>query len=450
MGRKKVLEKRLARLQNKINELTARSQAEDVTVEELRSIQFRMNEIREDIEDVQEELDALTAEGGDPESNPTNEPPVEPTTQQRSQPPVAGEPVNGAVVRGMFGQQTTITGATGNEDPYATTEYRMAFKEYVQRGTPIPANLNPRMEQRAGGDLGPTVAADLGMIIPTTIMNEFITKVSKVYGQLYSKVRKLNIQGGVKFPISDLKANFKWITETTVSDRQKAGDIKEYIEFSYNIGEIRVSQTLLSQVVTLAMFEQEIVRIMLEAYVEAMDKGIMSGSGAGQMLGILNDTRVTSNPGHTIEFTAAEFSDWEKWRKKLFSIIPLSKRGQGEFIFTAGTVEANLLTMKDANNRPIFKEATELNVGESATSGRFYGREVTLVEPDIVADFETAGSGDVVGIYWIPNDYAINTNLAFGMKRYFDENKNEWVNKGLTIVDGKMLDVSGCYIIKKK
>ena len=67
MGRKKVLEKRMARLQNKLNDLTARSQAEDVTVEELRRIQFRMNEIREDMEDVQEELDALAeGEDGDP------------------------------------------------------------------------------------------------------------------------------------------------------------------------------------------------------------------------------------------------------------------------------------------------------------------------------------------------------------------------------------------------
>lgn len=325
-------------------------------------------------------------------------------------------------------------------------EYREAFKAYVQRGTPIPADLT----QRAGGDAGPTVAADLGMIIPTTIMNEFIKKVSKVYGQLYSKVRKLNIPGGVKVPISDLKANFKWITETAASDRQKAGDIKEYVEFSYNIGEIRVSQTLLSQVVALQMFEDEIVRIMTEAYVEAMDKGIISGTGAGQMLGILKDTRVTEQTGHIIEFTAEQFGDWAQWRKRLFSMIPLSKRGKGEFIFTAGTVESNLLTMKDANNRPVFKEAAELNVGESATDGRFYGREVTMVEPDIVADFDTASSGDVVGVYWIPDDYAINTNLAFGMKRYFDEDKNEWVNKGLTIVDGKILDPSGVYIIKKK
>lgn len=442
MGRKKILEKRLARLQAKKTKLTERALASQDAAE-VRSINEELTELNEEINETQEEIDAIDDDtrGGDPASN-TAEGGTEP--QQRSAVPTNAQHVNGGIAVATYSQQTGQQ--RSNDDPYGTMEYRMAFKDYVQRGTPIPANLI----QRVGGDPGPTVAADLGMIIPTTIMNEFITKVSKVYGQLYSKVRKLNIQGGVKFPISDLKANFKWITETTVSDRQKAGDIKEYIEFSYNIGEIRVSQTLLSQVVTLSMFEEEIVRIMVEAYVEAMDKGIMSGTGAGQMLGILKDTRVTTQEGHTIEFTAAEFSDWEKWRKKLFAIIPLSKRGQGEFVFTAGTVEANLLTMKDANNRPIFKEATELNVGESATSGRFYGREVTLVEPDIVADFETAASGDVVGLYWIPNDYAINTNLAFGMKRYFDEEKNEWVNKGLTIVDGKMLDVSGCYIIKKK
>lgn len=442
MGRKKILEKRLARLQAKKTKLTERALASQDAAE-VRSINEELSELNEEINETQEEIDAIEDDtrGGDPTSNPA-EGGTDP--QQRSTVPTNAQFVNGGISLGSFTQQTGQQ--RNNDDPYATLEYRTAFKDYVQRGTPIPSELI----QRAGGDPGPTVAADLGMIIPTTIMNEFIEKVSKVYGQLYSKVRKLNIQGGVKFPISDLKANFKWITETTVSDRQKAGDIKEYIEFSYNIGEIRVSQTLLSQVVTLSLFEQEIVRIMVEAYVEAMDKGIMSGTGAGQMLGILNDTRVTTNAGHTIEFTAAEFSDWEKWRKKLFSIIPLSKRGQGEFIFTAGTVESNLLTMKDANNRPVFREAADLSIGESATSGRFYGREVTMVEPDIVADFDTATSGQVVGLYWIPNDYAINTNLAFGMKRYFDEEKNEWVNKGLTIVDGKMLDVAGCYIIKKK
>lgn len=436
MGRKKVLEKRLARLQAKKTKLTERALASQDAAE-VRSINEELGELNEEITETQEEIDTIEEVTPDPEPDPN---------QQRSNPPVGAQQVNNGIPMASYSQNPAGTQQRENKDPYASMEYREAFKAYVQRGTPIPENLT----QRAGGDAGPTVAADLGMIIPTTIMNEFIKKVSKVYGQLYSKVRKLNIQGGVKFPISDLKANFKWITETTPSGRQKAGDVKEYVEFSYNIGEIRVSQTLLSQVVALQMFEDEIVRIMTEAYVEAMDKGIISGTGAGQMLGILKDTRVTEQTGHIIEFTAEQFGDWAQWRKRLFSMIPLSKRGKGEFIFTAGTVESNLLTMKDANNRPVFKEAAELNVGESATDGRFYGREVTMVEPDIVADFDTASSGDVVGVYWIPDDYAINTNLAFGMKRYFDEDKNEWVNKGLTIVDGKILDPSGVYIIKKK
>lgn len=450
MGRKKILEKRLQRLQEKKQKLKDRALASQDAAE-VRSINEQLEDVNAEIGETEEEIKAINEEAGEPTSSndpddPVNDPAA--TPQQRGFVPVTGtgEPVGMTTVRGAYGQQTNMTGQRSNEDPYATLEYRNAFKNYVQRGIAIPENL----VQRAGGDPGPTLATELGAIIPTTIMNEFVRQVSKVYGQLYSKVRKLNVQGGVKIPISDLKANFKWITESKASDRQKAGDVNEYVEFSYNIGEVRVSQTLLSQVVTLAMFEDEIVKIMTEAYVEAMDKGIVSGTGVGQMLGILKDTRVTSQEGHVIEFTEAEFSDWEKWRKKLFAKIPLAKRGQGEFIFTAGTIESNLYTMKDANNRPVFRDATDLTTDDAGTGGKFYGREVNMVEPDIVADFDNASSGDVVGIYWIPSDYAINTNMVFGIKRYFDEDNNEWVNKGLTIVDGKILDPSGCYIFKKK
>lgn len=328
------------------------------------------------------------------------------------------------------------------KDCYATMEYRMAFKKYVQTGTPIPAEL------RAGGDSGTTIATDIGMIIPTTIMNEFIKDVSKVYGQVYAKVRKLNVKGGVEFSISKLSANFKWITETTPSGKQKAGDIKEKVSFSYHIGEIRVAETLLAQVVSLDLFESEITRIMVEAYVKAMDTAIISGTGSGQPLGITKDPRVTGNTGNIIEFEADEIGDWTAWRKKLFAKVPLSKRGSGEFLFPASTVESNLLTMKDANGRPLFREATDGTIGNLA--GTFFGRDVTLVEPDIIKDYDTASTGDIIGIFWTPNDYAINTQLQFGMKRYFDEDTNEWINKALTIVDGKILDVSGCYLLKKK
>ncbi len=429
--RKKFLEKRLNRLMAKRQTLTERALASS-DANEVRALNEEIADLNEEIAEVEEELETLPDDNGDGGNG--GEPAAPPVNAQAR----GGNPLASYQTNPLPGEPA----ARSNEEPFSSMEYRMAFKNYVQRGTPIPQDV----VTRAAGDEGTTLAAELGMIIPTTIMNEFIKEVSKVYGQLYSKVRKLNVKGGVKFPISKLKANFTWITETTVSKKQKAGNIDEYIEFSYNIGEIRVAESLLAQVVSLALFEKEIVRIMLEAYVEAMDKGIISGTGNGQLLGITKDKRVKN----VVEFTAAEFADWAQWRKKLFSKIPLSKRGKGEFIFTSATVESNLLTMVDSNNRPIFKEATELSIGESASDGKFYGREVTLVEPDIVADFDTAASGDIVGIYWIPSDYGINTNLTFGMKRYFDEDTNEWINKGLTIVDGKIIDPSGCYLIKKK
>ena len=109
--------------------------------------------------------------------------------------------------------------------------------------------------------------------------------------------------------------------------------------------------------------------------------------------------------------------------------------------------------MADNNNNPIFRQATglEVNDGDAMNpNGRFFGRDISLVEPDIIADFDTAQAGDVIGIFWQPQEYAINTNLEFGMRRWFDEDRNEWVNKMLTIVDGKVLNPKGFYILKKK
>ena len=266
---------------------------------------------------------------------------------------------------------------------YASVEYRKAFMAYAQRGEAIPAQFVTR-------DGAPANTDSLGATIPTTVLNEFINEIKKVYGNLYTKVRKLNIKGAVKVPISELQATFKWITEETVSPRQDGGKIKDFVEFSYNMAEIRVSQSLLSSIVSLDLFEREIVNIMLIAYMQAMDTGIVKGTGKGQMLGILNDPRVMNQEGHIIELTAADINNWTAWRKKFFAKLPLGYRA-GEFIFPLGTVDAYLETMADANNNPIFRQATGLEVNDGDLrnpNGRFFGREVSLVEPDIIADFD--------------------------------------------------------------
>ena len=72
-----------------------------------------------------------------------------------------------------------------------------------------------------------------------------------------------------------------------------------------------------------------------------------------------------------------------------------------------------------------------------------------MVEPDIIADFDTAAAGEVIGLFWQPNEYAINENFGFTMRRYFDDETNEWVDKALVVVDGKVLNSTGFYKIIK-
>ena len=412
--RKKILERRQQRLQAKKNELIQRAQASQDAAE-VRSINAQLADINADLQDIADELEAIAQEERSAQ-------PVEVGDRI----PAGAQEINGEI-RGSF------NGAQGSDDvdPLSSMEYRRAFRNYVVSGTPIPAEL------RAGDAIS---TADTGAAIPMTVMNEVINTVRKRYGNLYSKVRKISVQGGVKYPVGALQANFKWITESTVSPRQKLDKLGA-VTFGYNTAEIRISQTFLSRIVTLSAFEAEISRVIAIAYLQAMDYGIVNGSGDGSMLGILNDPRVTK----TVTMTASDMGNWTKWRKNFFAQLPLGYRS-GEFIFPVSTVDSYLETMADSNNNPIFRQATglEVNDGDAMNpNGRFFGRAISLVEEDIIPDFDTASAGDVIGLYWQPEEYAINENFGFTMRRYFDEETNEWVDKALVVVDGKVLNPTG-------
>ena len=226
-------------------------------------------------------------------------------------------------------------------------------------------------------------------------------------------------------------------------DRRKLGKVS----FGYHTAEIRIAQSFLSSILTVTDFETKITEVIALAYLKAMDIAIVKGTGDGMPLGIVNDTRVTN----VVTMTAAQFNNWAYWQKNFFAKRPLGYRA-GNFIMSVGTADGYLRTMADANNRPLFYEATGLvvNDGDAVNpNGRFYGHEIDLVEPDVVADFDTANSGDVVGIFWQPEEYGVNENFGFAMRRYFDEETNEWVNKALTVVDGKVLNPEGFVLIKK-
>lgn len=451
MPRKERLKRKIRRLEEKRDNL--KSKVDNSTdVNEVRSLTTELQDIIDELNDLKDELSELENEDNNDNSNNDNSNNNN-QDNSRSNFLVKDNIVNN--VRSIPNEATLVNGDITNvasfkttrsdsdEDMFGSLEYRKAFMQYAQRGIAIPDKFQKR-------DSGANTST-LGATIPTTLLNEFINEVRLRYGNLYSKVRKLNVAGALKIPIAKLQADFKWISESTVSPRTDAGTFNDFVEFSYNTAEIRVSQTLVSSIVTLELFEREIVEIMMIAYLKAMDEGIVKGTGNGQMLGIINDPRVIAT-GNAVEFTSDEINNWTNWRKNFFSKLPLGYRA-GEFIFPLSTVESYLATMTDNNNNPIFRQATGLEVNDGDVTnpnGRFFGREISLVEPNILPDFDSANNGDVIGIYWQPYEYGINTNMEFMMRRYFDEERNEWVNKILTIVDGKVINPKGIWLIKKK
>lgn len=427
----KYLKDLLAKRKAKLNELQERN-AKSESLEEVRSLGVEIAEVTEEVRSLEAQIAELeTAENNEDE-------------EQRNFDPNAA--LN--VARANQNQG----GAARNEDvdPRSTMEYRKAFMDYIQRGIVNKDIL--QFEQRA--DQAGT-SSNLGVLIPVTVIQEIIQGVEKVYGQLYSRVKKTNLKGGVKYPLGSFDATFKRITETTVSDRQNAGGVTGSIDFTYKIGEIRLARTLLQTVLSVPVFEQEFAKVIVKAYVRAMDKEIMTGVDANnECVGILTEANKSTGSripaANIIEFTADEMADWKSWQTKLFAKIPLSMRGlKPEFAMTANTYEANIKTLKDDNNRPVYNET--YNPVDGAEICRFKGRDVVLVEEDILKNFDDASNGDFFGMYWVPEEaYAINSNMEFTVVDYFDQEKNQYVKKALVINDGKPLDTKYIYLLKKK
>ena len=441
---KKFLKDLIARKKSEVEKLEARMK-ESQNADEVRSIGDTLLALRDEINEAEKQLAEL--DNKDDSSEPDT---------------MSADDNNNARSTKMnplatFSNLATDNSVRADEDVRSTMEYRKAFKDYVQTGAIADVlqfrnNRNGEIVKRADT---PLQSADLGVLLPTTVVQEIIKGVEKTYGMLYGKVRKLNVKGGIKFPIGSFGATFKRIGETGApTDRQKVGEVNSYVEFSYKLGEIRISQTLLESVLSVPVFENEVAKVIVEAYVKAMDNEILNGSSANEMEGILTEVKKSSGsrilPANVISFTEAEMKDWKQWQKKLFAKIPLSMRSLSpEFVMTANTYEANIKTLADANNRPLATET--FNPVDGAERATFKGRTVAFIEEGLgIVNFDDGSTDDVFGFYWVPEKaYGINTNLEFATKRYWDEEKLEWVERAVVINDGKILDPKYLYVLKK-
>jgi HK97 family phage major capsid protein len=399
--------------------------------------ELEIRSLGDQIEGIDTQLDSLDGEIADFRQQLSSlpdeiQPPADPIPvvgELRSTPPGQFNPL---ATFGLGGGQQQQQRSDEPEDRFGTLEYRKAFMDYCRTG-----NITPELRANAMTGTG-----DISAIIPSTILNEVIQKVTS-YGQIFSRVRKLNVKGGLTIPILSLKPAATWIGESVSSDKQKV-QANTNISFSYYGLECKISTSLLADTVSLAGFENTVTDLITEAIVKALDSAVLNGTGTGRPLGITKDSRVPA--AQIVTLTAAEFGKWDAWKKKIFAKMPLSYKAGAAFLMASGTFEGYIDGMVDANGQPVGR--VNYGITEGAQE-RFGGKEVVQVEDDIIAPYADAAVGDVVAVYCDLKNYGFNSNMQMTMYRYFDHDTNEWVDKAILIADGKLIDPNGVVIVKK-
>ena len=317
-------------------------------------------------------------------------------------------------------------------DRHDTIEYRRAFMEYVTRGVKSDI-LEFRQDET-------TLPSDIGAVIPTTILNRIVEKMEEV-GRIWSRVTKTSIQGGLEIPISTVKPTAVWLAAGQMADKQKK-TVNTTISFSYHKLQVRVSVELVASVVALPIFEQTIADNIAEAMVKALDEAIISGTGTGQPLGIVNHSVPAAR---TVSLAPSEFGKYTTW-PAVFAKVPRPYRSGVVLILNDADWHKHIVWYGDSTGQPVAR----VNYGlDGSIEERFLGREVIAVE-DLLPSIDEANVSDVVGILVRLGDYMVNSNMAITYRRYFDENTDEWISKATMITDGKLADPNGVVIIKKK
>lgn len=319
------------------------------------------------------------------------------------------------------------------EDKYSTIEYRKAFMDYVTRGV-----RSDVLEFRADATTG---LSDIGAVIPTTILDRIVERM-QAYGDIWRRVTKSSVQGGVQIPISNAKPVATWVAAGTMAEKQKKS-VTGTISFSYHKLQCRVAVELVAGTVAMPVFETTVADNIAEAMVKALEQAIISGTGTGEPLGIIKDPGIPV--AQIVEVTAADFSKYKTWAT-LMGKVPRAYRNGVVLIMNDADWNTHIVGMVDANGQPVARVTYNL---DGTIQERFLGREVIPVE-DLLPSIDTAAPGDVVAILVRLQDYMVNTNMAITYRRYFDENTDEWISKATMIADGKLADPNGVVLIKLK
>ena len=316
------------------------------------------------------------------------------------------------------------------EDFTNSMEYRKAFMNYVQTGTPISREFK-------NADAS-TKTSDAGEMIPQTVLEKIVEKM-EVVGIIYNLVTKTSYKGGLKIPISSVKPTASWVAEGAGSTKQKK--TTGSISFAYNKLRCAVSSSLEVETMSLAVFETTFIKNVSEAMIKAIEQAIISGTGINQPTGILSETVVT---GQNVDVAKTAKVTYETL-VNAEAALPLAYEGEAKWFMTKKTFMA-FIGMTDDNKQPIARVNYGINGKPERT---LLGRQVILNDY-MTSINDTLSSDTVVAFLFNPADYVLNSNLNMTIKKYEDNDTDDMVTKAIMLVDGKVVDKNSLVTITKK
>lgn len=321
-----------------------------------------------------------------------------------------------------------------DDDPFATVEYRKAFKDYVLRGTPIPG----KYAQYRTDAFNTTVDASTGAMIPTTVLNQIVEKLESA-GQILALVNRTNYKGGLRIPTSTVKPTASWVAERATSDKQAKTVAKSgMISFAYYKLRCAVAVSLEVDTMALSAFEAKVIANITFAMTDAIEKAIVAGTGTDQPKGILSETAPTGQVVECVTPTYQTLIDAE-------AALPEEYEAGAVWLMSKKTFMA-FVGMVDSNGQPIAR----VDHGIAGAPERYLlGRQV-ITTRHASSYTSTLAAGTIFASIVNLSDYTLNTNLEMTIKQYEDNETEDVVRKAVMLVDGKMVDKNSLVQLKKK
>ena len=325
----------------------------------------------------------------------------------------------------VSGSQAVMSRAAASpaEEGIDSMEYRTAFKDFVLTRKMNDTVMQYRQDQT-------TKTSDLGVLIPTVVVNRIIEKAESL-GMILPLVTKTSVPAGVQYPVATFKPEASWVAEGASSDAQKAATPTS-INFVHHKLRCEVALTMESHAMALSVFEDKFTESVAKAMVRAKESAIISGDGSGKPKGILSET---PEAGQAIALGKGTKLSWDVLTRCEAALPEQYEAGAKRFMSKKSYMA--FVGMTDADGQPVAR----INYGIGGKPERtLLGREVVLTGDYLPAYVAEPSNDTLFAFLFDMSDYVLNSIYDMGIKQKEDWDTEDIRIKAVTACDGKVVD----------